>query len=63
MTDRHSPDAATTLVCTRHGEIRPPMRMPVLVRDIWRCPYCGGALVLPSVAATLKALQGSYLCV
>ena len=32
----------------------------MLIRDLWRCPYCGTALVLPSVAASLKARQGSW---
>lgn len=49
-----------SLVCPRHGEIRPPMPMPQLVRDLWRCP-CGMAMVLPSVKATLDARKGSYL--
>ncbi len=52
-------DAATMLVCVRHGEIR--LHPPILVRDLWRCPYCGIAMVTPAVKAANDALKGSYL--
>lgn len=41
------------LVCHRHGEIRPPQPMPVLVNDLWRCP-CGRTMLLPVVAEAIE---------
>ena len=54
--------SAAKIVCPRHGEIRPPMPPPVLDRrDLWRCPYCGMAMVLPSVAEANRKRMGAYL--
>ncbi len=55
----NTPSAATMLVCVRHGEIR--LHPPIMYRDLWRCPYCGIALVTPTVKAANDALKGIYL--